>query len=262
MPMELLLQVLGYLDSGSLWLVSATCRELYGRREELWNVDKALGRYVDSPPKLRRLMKRWDLMVTGEMVFNFFARTEWEPYMEVRLAQEHEEEFTEYITSEEGYVAEYSFVESVSASVIEAVVLLSAHQIQSLTRRRDGKVIMLRITGRGARPIEDALAECHVAMLCIITYNSAYCVFPSVVAHCGRPGGERGRGGRFASVVSGGRVREVKSSSELSRYRRVGDEWTWAIRHAGGSADSSLESVWFVDNRMGLDSATYIAIGN
>lgn len=97
------------LSIASIVSLTRTCKELSGLYQYLllvqWDVDKALGRYVDDPPGFRSQMARCDALIDGDFSLHYFERTQGdcEP-LDVSIQQGSRVElFSKYLLDIAGY---------------------------------------------------------------------------------------------------------------------------------------------------------------
>lgn len=99
----------GYLPIAEIVSLTQTCRKLSGLYQYLlpiqWDVDEALRRYVDDPQGFRSQMAKYDALIDGTFVTQYFERViwKWQPLIVSIQQGLGPELFSKYLSDIAGY---------------------------------------------------------------------------------------------------------------------------------------------------------------
>ena len=105
LSVELLLRIIEYLDSFSVFAVRRTCEQFYDVAKLVWSVDSSLGRFVTDSQGFRTVMRDNGAVVAGALPLQFFARQVWtSSSMDVFVPEgKSVTKLSRYLVNEEGY---------------------------------------------------------------------------------------------------------------------------------------------------------------
>lgn len=105
----ILMNICELLHIADIIVLTRTCRRLSGLYKTLlpllWNVDRALKRFVSKPVRFRQQMAKHDVLVSGSVALQYFERVVWKEsdldiYVQTGL---NAEAMAEYLVTAEGH---------------------------------------------------------------------------------------------------------------------------------------------------------------
>ncbi|KAK6067174.1 hypothetical protein SCUP234_11766 [Seiridium cupressi] len=239
-----LMAALGTKGILRLYQTSRAIREAVMARE--WNVNKRLKAFVDDPCAFRTAMGRTNSLIVGSFALQFFERVNWGGSLTMTVTRDGLSDMMKYLTANEFYTSEdEEHTDRIEGGDQSSEGLLSGlcwYTCGYISLTRGSKVIrLLSIVVEPTIPVP--FAEFSTTSISnFISWNKAYALFPyhTFLKHDTVPlkvlddfnAQELNQWGVHGWKLRGPPlpIQEVqKISGPLSKFRRIGNNNTWAI---------------------------------
>ncbi|KAF8863521.1 hypothetical protein BDZ45DRAFT_670125 [Acephala macrosclerotiorum] len=238
------------LNPRDLFALRATTKQLAGSFDTLfktqWNINSSLGRFSRDPVRFRSMMAQCDALISGSFALQFFARKVWmdsdlDIYVQSGPAK-RPQAFGQYLLAEEGYTLDNAKHVDIYGSDDPRREVI---KVETYVRAEDaGHKSTIQIITTCTHPVDTILTSFYTtAVVNIITWQSAYAVFPDItfrdmktfpldgMKDYYRPLLEKyaRRGWTTFEVSSAQDARWARSLYTDKDIRRVGDSLSWKI---------------------------------
>ncbi|KAL5324180.1 hypothetical protein ACEPPN_008724 [Leptodophora sp. 'Broadleaf-Isolate-01'] len=224
------------LDTATLFSLRLVTKRLANHfaahAKERWNFNRRLKHFVRNPQSLRTLMARYNALISGSFVIQFFDDSFWkESDLDIYVERESAAAFGTHLCQKEGYRFDRGSTEDDDYDFL-GFVQVDTYLRGDKLRSNETKI---QVISTGAVPVRSILG-CFstTAAINFMSWNTAYSMFPAMTfleprsqcRVCWVPDNED----RIQSLIEKYSKRGWKAEQmQFAGFRRVGDSRSWKI---------------------------------
>ena len=232
------------LDLKDILRLMATCSELRKKLgTTLWNIDKSLQRFFHDPYGFRHILARYDAIISGSFVLQFFENVRWSnPDLDIFVQSSNFIELEQHLRDREGYGLVQKSIFDPSSYISQYVKNMWTYQrlIQTPNSVQSEQRTIQVITTVDV-PIQAILMGFSTtAGLNIITSSAAFSIFPRSTFLHHKTYLLKPLDNYYGSLLRkyaswGWKTQDIlweedrSQSHEIRKHRYIGDRHTWAI---------------------------------